>query len=199
MDRREALLFLDKCRQWFEPYTGVPEKWHEALDLAIEALKEPTGDYEFFGGTYAKESDAESATTTDCISRADAIEAVDKYYNPSMYAFDTNKIKADIESLPSFTPKVSEDCISRQQAVEALTGWDTDPSDEDIVRQLNALPQVTPTERTGEWVFRTDIPISGGGSSAGYICSNCGEDYFKVDRYHYCPNCGAKMVDGGDV
>lgn len=39
MNRQEALLFLDKCRQWFEPYTGDSEKWHEALDMAMEALQ----------------------------------------------------------------------------------------------------------------------------------------------------------------
>lgn len=38
MNRREAADFLDKCRWWFEPYTSVPEKWNEAIDMAIEAL-----------------------------------------------------------------------------------------------------------------------------------------------------------------
>ncbi len=33
----------------------------------------PKGNYEFFGGECAKEGDAESATTTDCISRNESI------------------------------------------------------------------------------------------------------------------------------
>lgn len=39
MNRQEALSFLDKCRWWFEPYTGDPKKWHEAVNMAIEALQ----------------------------------------------------------------------------------------------------------------------------------------------------------------
>lgn len=35
-----------------------------------------------------------------------------------------------------------QDLISRQAAIEALTGWETEPLDEDIVRTLEALPPV---------------------------------------------------------
>ena len=53
------------------------------------------------------------------------------------------------------------------------------------------------SERTGEWIFRTDIPIGGGRESAGYVCSNCRKDYFRVDGMNFCPNCGADMRGGG--
>lgn len=46
----------------------------------------------------------------------------------------------------------------------------------------------------GEWIFDPEILCSDiGVYSAGYRCSVCGKDYFKVDRMNYCPNCGAKM------
>ena len=60
-----------------------------------------------------------------------------------------------------------------------------------MVIEMEGLPSA---ERpTGEWVFDTQIPISGGGSSAGYRCSICGRDYFHVDGMNFCPNCGADM------
>lgn len=49
----------------------------------------------------------------------------------------------------------------------------------------------------GEWIWRTDIPIGDGRTSAGYICSNCGKDYWHGNVFNYCPSCGAKMK-GGD-
>lgn len=42
MNRREAADFLDKCRWWFEPYTCEKDKWNEALDMAVEALRTGT-------------------------------------------------------------------------------------------------------------------------------------------------------------
>ena len=34
----------------------------------------------------------------------------------------------------------------------------------------------------------------------GAVCSVCGEDfcniYLEIDRFKYCPNCGAKMKEG---
>ena len=49
----------------------------------------------------------------------------------------------------------------------------------------------------GEWIWRTDIPIGDGRTSAGYICSHCGKDYWHGNKLKFCPNCGAKMK-GGD-
>lgn len=50
----------------------------------------------------------------------------------------------------------------------------------------------------GRWEFRTDIDIGEGRISAGYVCSNCGKDFYHVDGMKYCMNCGAKM-DGGEA
>lgn len=50
----------------------------------------------------------------------------------------------------------------------------------------------------GEWIWRTDIPIGGGRTSAGYICSNCGKDYWHGNVFNFCPSCGARMKGGAD-
>lgn len=51
----------------------------------------------------------------------------------------------------------------------------------------------------GEWIFDPEILCSDiGVYSAGYRCSVCGKDYFKVDRMNYCPNCGARMKGADD-
>ena len=97
MNRREAIKILEHERYTDVFISDYRNRVHEALDLAIEALGEPT-----ISEKESVEGDAESATTTDC--------------------------------------------ISRQQAIEALTGWETEPLDEDIVRELNALPPVTNDE-----------------------------------------------------
>lgn len=41
MTKAEAIVFLNICRKWFKPYTSVPKQWDEALDTAIDALREP--------------------------------------------------------------------------------------------------------------------------------------------------------------
>ena len=55
------------------------------------------------------------------------------------------------------------------------------------------------SERThGKWVFSTSIPIGGGRESAGYKCSVCEKNFFRVDGMNFCPNCGAKMKGGSE-
>ena len=114
------------------------------------------------------------------------------------------------------------DLISRQAAVEALTGWETEPLDEDIVRTLNNLPPVTPTEfnlekysdglwriaydrgyeqgreeteRTGEWMVEEKDSIYG--KKIRLTCSECGDVFDVTESAYpyerYCRYCGAKM------
>lgn len=108
----------------------------------------------------------------DYISRADAIEAVDKYYNPSMYAFDTNKIKADIESLPPVTPTEQTDCTDfikwLLEEVMDEENWELNAvaNGEIICRKLKKLgllevkdgyyvrASVTPTEQNEEDILK---------------------------------------------
>ena len=82
-----------------------------------------------------------------------------------------------------------DDCISRQ----ALQEWIKDKTFGDIVvaseHNFDCLPPVTPQPKTGHWKSTID---------GKPICSECGFVSESEDGYfvsHYCPNCGAKMVD----
>lgn len=57
---------------------------------------------------------------------------------------DDSLVTEDSESVKEKKSKLDTDLISRQAAIEALTGWETDPTDEEIVRTLKALPPVEP-------------------------------------------------------
>ena len=51
----------------------------------------------------------------------------------------------------------------------------------------------------GEWIFDSEILCSDiGVYSAGYRCSVCGKDYFKVEGMRFCPSCGARMKGTND-
>ena len=158
--------------------------WFDADE--IEALRESTDKYI-------------NATTTDCISRKDAIEAVtrairDKFSLADWYEqlLETGEeIEALIESLPPVAPKPVADCITRQQVTDEIKRW-RGYLDEDMIERINTrmkmLPPATPTERTGEWKHTmTYYPY----------CSECEwmpeEDEMTHGYYNYCPTCGANM------
>ena len=60
---------------------------------------------------------------------------------------------------------------------------------------LREAPTVDAVEVVhGQWGTRSDRPDS-------LICSvcNCGFDMWKHEPHNYCPNCGAKMSDDGEL
>ncbi len=67
-----------------------------------------------------------------------------------------------------------------------------------FIKGVNALPSLTPKQKTGKWIAEEDIIGLGG----YYICSSCGNKalYSKgamvwLNRpTRYCPYCGSKMV-----
>ena len=145
---------------------------------------------------------AESATTTDCISRKDAIEVVTRAIRDKFSLADWyeqlleagEEIEALIESLPPVASKPVTDCISRQQVTDEIKRW-RGYLDEDMIERINTrmnmLPPVTPTERTGEWVNSKGEPVN---DRYSVYCSRC--KAWSEYRDIYCGNCGAKM--GGD-
>lgn len=158
--------------------------------------------------TSTNEGDAETATTTDCISRADAIAYIDRVLNSGL-----GKGKS-LEYIKKYVERMKpEDCISRQQAIDEVKKMEMDKiSIVGFWEFIESLPPVTPTkepicthfykgycsrfedgcfwqcqtERTGEWVEEP----------RGAICSECKMP--KQQGYEgFCANCGAKM--GGDT
>lgn len=98
-----------------------------------------------------------------------------------------------IESIP--TIEVSEDCISRQQAIEEIALHDCTNGEvpyftgKGVQEILNILPPVTPTERTGEWIEHDPKTKR---LAKIYECPFCGDEVIGEET-NFCPNCGADM------
>lgn len=260
MDREKAIQVLKRCEaeshceHYKRHYCCIGCGQREALDLAIEALQEPItirkvvleptnpetlweqGMRAFDGleaelfvkekhqlsgetstntptNTSTNEGDAESATTTDCISRQQAIEAiegVDWYHVNSKGELvhgstseDESWYRAEdiykaIESLPPVTPTVSDDCISRDYMLKLqreLHGWMPNDKSHELWQKIKDAPSVTPTERTGEWAVAYLDHESVGVRPRTLYCSEC--NWLTSFPSAWCPNCGAKM--GGDA
>lgn len=101
-----------------------------------------------------------------------------------------------------------DDSISRQAAIDALADMHC-KSDEDgyvwIIRsdawaRIDALPSVTPKQKTGEWNgYNADNPdwLRDDGSPVFLTCSECHGAVMNNGSAHwnFCPNCGARMKE----
>lgn len=58
-----------------------------------------------------------------------------------------------------------------------------------LERKLQALPSVTPKQKTGKWIKIKNR----NGSVIALRCSECSKSPKYAIRSDYCPNCGAKM------
>ena len=85
--------------------------------------------------------------------------------------------------------------IYLEDAKEALTGWETDPTDGEIEYTLDNLPIVDAVEVVhGRWENIRFITTGDGRARIG-DCSSCKS----IERVrNYCPNCGAKMDGDGN-
>lgn len=93
-----------------------------------------------------------------------------------------------------------EDAISRQAAINAIYGlidesreeYKENPHIDLIVETIEDLPPVTPQPKTGRWIGIDEEPHE------DWECDNCGFAIWadeNIEKFHYCPNCGAKMVE----
>lgn len=74
--------------------------------------------------------------------------------------------------------------IDADEAKKALTGWETDPTDEEIEYTIDNLPTVDAEPvKHGRWK---------GSGMGDHCCSLCSEEVSGY-YYAYCPYCGAKM------
>lgn len=108
-----------------------------------------------------------------------------------------------------------DDCIKREDALMALTGEWTEPTDEIIhrfVKRIKNLPPVTPAEKVGHWIETAEeyykaVNEYGGGVNKNtpyfvddIACSKCLTMFSTIDneteRFEFCPNCGAKVAEG---
>lgn len=95
----------------------------------------------------------------------------------------------DVTRLLSLDQQPCDDCISREEALLALTGMDL-PTDRDklialFTERIQHLPPVTPERPKGKWI---DV----NGDKSLFECSKCGDKVCCANN-NYCPNCGAEM------
>ena len=151
--------------------------------------------------------------SNDVINRADAVKTVIRMCSPICDWQDItqqypNCVVAEINALPSAdaVPQLRQtDTLIIADALRYLAK-DTERHELDRARAEELREQILRYGASmcssadtvhGEWIWRTDIPIGDGRTSAGYICSHCGKDYWHGNKLKFCPNCGAKMK-GGD-
>ena len=178
------------------------EHWHEIVPEEYPDIE--------FAHTYAvnviRNAPAlKGQAESDMIYRADAIEAVDglKERPQKYYTQYNNGLSDAIMELTALPSAEAEPTVIRSRTLmptKDFKEWAKRIREENpnvIVIPCDA--EVVSAEAVqGEWIWRTDIPIGDGRTSAGYICSNCGKDYWHGDVFDFCPNCGAKMKGGGD-
>lgn len=100
-----------------------------------------------------------------------------------------------------------QEAISNLKGIKGFYGDDRNDGyvqefvalDKDEKEAIDMAIETLSTERTGEWTEREDW-----NGDNYYDCSVCGESFVLIDGtpsmnlYHYCPNCGAKMVGNND-
>ena len=104
-----------------------------------------------------------------------------------------------------------EDCVSREQALEAIDTWDKfgytytgcfvrEPKGDyvpyvhydDMVKCIKNLPPVKPQRPKGKWLDKKMTIKGAHGMAYGrYACSVCKKKF--PNKSNYCPNCGAEM------
>jgi hypothetical protein len=105
-------------------------------------------------------------------------------------------IEAIREAIKALNQEPCEDCIRREDALMALTGQCADSPIELLpkaIKRINALPPVTPKQRTGYWVL-----LRNDNGARSYQCSLCGHWHPLHDHslgFRYCNWCGAKMQE----
>ena len=104
------------------------------------------------------------------------------------------------------------DLISREAAIEAITNyakflWDNYHETCPLAGMIDTIDALPTAERVGKWKYETMSHIITGEMRTVRICSECGGGWFRYDlsdgvedsEPNYCPNCGARMAEGGDA
>lgn len=105
-----------------------------------------------------------------------------------------------------------EDAISRKAAIEEMECCDftKSASDDDIalyeysvIEVLNSLPSVTPKKKMGRWIDSNIVLMVCVGDVVVNLpakeCSICHKPHIRGYGADFCPNCGAKMSEGGQA
>ncbi len=82
---------------------------------------------------------------------------------------------------PKIENDLGIDCISRADVLQILLDYDYANENALVIKDIKALPSVTPQPRKGHWVDNK--------------CTNCGYEVQPWNNTNYCPNCGADMKE----
>jgi len=118
----------------------------------------------------------------DAVSRQAVYEILGGNWN-------TDFLHSEVEQLPSVQPKPieCEDAVSREAVLE-IAKQHTLTND---YLAIQSLPPVRPQEpKTGHWITTRTIMHDG-----EYYCDKCNCDSPHNEKWDYCPNCGARMVE----
>ena len=154
----------------------------EALAMAIKALEQEP----------CREADDYENEISDLYNHLDIVE------------YDKERLREEVTTLEEKLKGLSAelcDAISRQAAIDAMcalcnTGetlkenpWRDNPHIDAIIDALDNLPSVTPQPKTGHWIIEV------WNNKEHHTCSNCQHVVTYEPCYHYCPYCGANMVE----
>ena len=110
----------------------------------------------------------------------------------------TQKRKIELEWwCPS--PQLTKQILSAVNS-EYFSVQYTDPLTNTLVTKTMYVgsPTIKPLERKrGKWIRTVLGSTSGYGTTVMYQCSEC--EKMAISKYHYCPNCGARMDGEKDV
>lgn len=194
MTMEEAIEVLKEISTTLKSWSGFTS-YPQAIDMAISALS----------------ADGDLISRETLLKKAEKAN-ITKYSTNSVNIITTDVVTVEnIKKAPSaekLQPRVeTSDLISRADAIEAICNAQCEldvphyPQCDQVkycdeIKALLALPSAEAVQ--GEWIWRTDIPIGDGRTTSGYICSNCGKDYWHGNVFDFCPDCGARMYKGGD-
>lgn len=129
------------------------------------------------------------------MSREESLKKVKGYlisYLPSDMSDEIEDICSALEQEPC------GDCVSRQEVLSEVKSGMIRPIDgenwkrvSDNVRDILALPPVSPQPKMGRWNFTKHY------GRDYYVCLVCGMERMDdhSSGWNYCPNCGAKMQE----
>lgn len=114
-----------------------------------------------------------------------------KIYPENSIAYQATLIEKSFHdmAIKALEQEPCEDCISRHAVVELVEGWWIGHTKEDdLSTEIQKLPSVNP-QKIGHWI------IEKWNNKEHYSCSSCQHVVDYEPCYHYCPYCGAEMVE----
>lgn len=100
-----------------------------------------------------------------------------------------NEFVIALSELPPATPQQkNEDIVKAFQLGLALGFGEKHDEMDKVIDEIKKV--VTPQPKTGHWIYTGDYITEG-----MLKCSECGFEHDVSERFSFCPECGAKMVE----